>query len=527
MIRITLSVLILVASSLASAQEPLVAASYLGKESKIALQDAILLALQNNLNLQIERTRPAIASEAVELARGAYDPFLRFSHTFNHNENPVANPIQDLADPNRSIDRIDEDEWRTDGGFSGILPLGLSYSSSYNVRRLESNSVFTSLDPEWRSDWSSEIRLPLLKDLFENDASVTVKRSRIAEATSYEDFRARLRDEVRQVADAYWDLAAARAELRVEEKSRQTAQNLLEQTRVRYEVGVVSKVSVTQAEAGVAERDFRVIVAANRSENLQDVLLNLVLAPGAAGFASTKLIPNDPAYIEYNVELESAIEKALAQRAELAAAQNQVEDAEVQLSFGENQRLPSLDLLASYRFSGLSGDAKPNQTATVESGFSSSNDSFFRNDGDRSWSLGGEVSIPLPNTSARALVAQRRIELRRARTNLRRVEQSVILEVRGAVRALRSAVDGVEAAERNRLAREEALRAEQEKLRLGDSTPHDVLQFEDDLVDSERQKIAALRTYQNAITGVERNQGTLLETRGISVEDELQRGSGR
>ncbi|TDJ03068.1 MAG: TolC family protein [Deltaproteobacteria bacterium] len=251
------------------------------------------------------------------------------------------------------------------------------------------------------------------------------------------------------------------------------------------------------------------------------------MAPGAAGFASTKLIPNDPAYIEYNVELESAIEKALAQRAELAAAQNQVEDAEVQLSFGENQRLPSLDLLASYRFSGLSGDAKPNQTATVESGFSSSNDSFFRNDGDRSWSLGGEVSIPLPNTSARALVAQRRIELRRARTNLRRVEQSVILEVRGAVRALRSAVDGVEAAERNRLAREEALRAEQEKLRLGDSTPHDVLQFEDDLVDSERQKIAALRTYQNAITGVERNQGTLLETRGISVEDELQRGSGR
>ncbi len=54
-----------------------------------------------------------------------------------------------------------------------------------------------------------------------------------------------------------------------------------------------------------------------------------------------------------------------------------------------------------------------------------------------------------------------------------------------------------------------------------------MLQFEDDLVDSERQKIAALRTYQNAITGVERNQGTLLETRGISVEDELQRGNGR
>ncbi len=54
-----------------------------------------------------------------------------------------------------------------------------------------------------------------------------------------------------------------------------------------------------------------------------------------------------------------------------------------------------------------------------------------------------------------------------------------------------------------------------------------MLEFEDNLVDSERQKIDALRIYQKAITGVERNQGTLLQTRGISVGDELQRGNGR
>ena len=78
----------------------------------------------------------------------------------------------------------------------------------------------------------------------------------------------------------------------------------------------------------------------------------------------------------------------------------------------------------------------------------------------------------------------------------------------------------MEAAERRVAAQEETLRAEQEKLRLGDSTPHDVLEFEKDLVEAERQQILALQRYRNAITAVERSQSTLLETGGISVAEE-------
>ena len=137
------------------------------------------------------------------------------------------------------------------------------------------------------------------------------------------------------------------------------------------------------------------------------------------------------------------------------------------------------------------------------------------------------VEIPFPNTTARATVRKRQIELRRARTELRRTEQQITLGVRRAVRLLLSAIDAVEAAERRRLAQEETLRAEQEKLRLGDSTPHDVLEFEEDLVDAEREKIVALQAYRVAITGVERRQGTLLETRGIEVANERARGMDR
>ena len=99
----------------------------------------------------------------------------------------------------------------------------------------------------------------------------------------------------------------------------------------------------------------------------------------------------------------------------------------------------------------------------------------------------------------------------------------VILDVRVAVRNLRSAIEGLEAAERRRVAQEETLRAEQERLRLGDSTPFQVLEFEEDLTDAERQEITALKTYRNAVVEIERAQATLPAARGISIQAEIER----
>jgi HAE1 family hydrophobic/amphiphilic exporter-1 len=508
------------APSVAPAQDLPTPEAYLGQEKPLSVRDAVFLALQNNLDLQVARTEPAIAEEGVHQAEGAFNPVLFASYRFNRNETPVATGLQIGG-----AGVTKGNEWNYTGGFAGILPLGLNYASTLNQRRLDSDSSIVSLDPEWRAGWASEITLPLLKDFINNEANVTVKRSRIGRDISNEDFRRRLIDLVAQVESAYWELAAARAGQRVEQKSLHTAQDLLEQTRVRYDVGVVSKVIVTQAEAGVAEREVDAIIADNRAANAQDALLNLVLAPSASDFASTVLVPKDPAFIPYSVDLAEALEKAQSLRPELEQSRQQVKDAELQLAFAENQRLPRLDVTGSYQMDGLSGKSKGvpffGQPAVPDQGGSSSAfDHFFRKQGAHSWSFGANVEIPFPNTTARALVAQRRIELRRARTDLHRVEQQVILEVRNAVRLLRSTIDAVEAAQRRVVAQEETLRAEQEKLRLGDSTPFEVLEFEEDLVEAERQKILALQGYREGITAVERSQATMLETRGISVAEE-------
>ena len=528
MIRSTLIALLLMAPVLASAQQLPRAEDFLGRKSGLTLHDAVYLALQSNLSLRVARTRPAIAEEVVQEAKGAFDPTLSAEYGFEHRETPVATALQGDAG------LIEADQWDYKGGIFGILPFGLSYSSNLNQTRLDSDSRIVSLEPEWRSNWWNEIRLPIMKDLIYNEANVAVMRTRIARNISDEEFRRELLDLVAEVENAYWALTAERARQRVEHKSVETARDLLEQTRVRYDVGVVSKVLVVQAEAGVAEREVAEIRANNRAETAQDELLNLTLAPTAEGFASTEMVPEEPTYIEYSVNLDVALEKAMELRPELGSARGQVEDAEVQLAQAENQRLPTVDLVGSYSMNGLAGSAKdasdilPGATPPNDQGGSRDTFSdYFRGDGAKGWAAGGVVEIPFPNTTARATVRKRQIEVRRARTELRRTEQQITLGVRKAVRLLLSAIDAVEAAERRRIAQEETLRAEQEKLRLGDSTPHDVLQFEEDLVEAEREKILALQAYLVAITGVERSQGTLLEARGISVANEMRRGMDR
>lgn len=502
----------------------------LGSERSLSLQEAIDLALEHNLALQVARTEPAIAGERIGEARGAFDPRLVASSSFEHTETPFASPVQ-AAFGGSSV--IDEDIWNHGGGLTGATPLGLSYSSLYNIRRTESSSGFTALDPEWRAQWETALTLPLLKGLIHNDPRLAVRRSRLAKSISDEQFRSVLNEIIQGVENAYWELTAARSNEGVAAKSLETAQNLLEQTRVQYQVGVVSKVAVTQAEAGVAERELNLILARNRAQSAQDRLLNVIAAPNIAAFAKTRIDPQEPTFIEYTVEPEAALAKAVANRPELSAARIAVEDAELQLDHAWNQRLPQLDLRASFRTEGLSGDSKigPDPVTGVigplapgfPSGHQRAHDDWFSDDGNHSWTVGANFELPLDNETARSRYTQRKIELRRAKTSLRRTEQDLVLEVRDAIRSLQSSIDAVRAAERRKAAQAETLRAEQERLRLGDSTPFQVLEFESDFAEAEQQVIEALRSYRDAITSLERAQSTLLESRGISVQREIER----
>lgn len=495
----------------------------------LTLREAIRLALQNNLRIESARYEPLIADSRVDAAVGAYDPLIFGSYKHNHEETPVASSFLN-AIAGGPVTSVQNENWIWDGGLQGVLPAGLEYSSTFESRNLQTDSPSSTLDPEYNSTWVTLVTLPLLRDLVTNDLSIAVSRTRTDAERSLADFQTELTDLIVAVELLYWDLDAKVADTRVARKSLQTATELLEQTRVQYEVGVVSRVEVVQAEAGVAQREFDLIVAENREAKAHDDLLNAVFAPNERVFEERQIKVEKAVFRDYDVDVQVAVSKALELRPELAAARSSVEDANLQLTLAENKLLPTVDLVGRYAWTGQAGRvtdfaraADPTLPGLVDRSRSDTLDDWFSASGQNSYTIGGEFSIPFGNQTAKAVRTQRSIELRRSTTFLRRVEQQVILSVRDAVRTLRSSIEGIQAAERNRVAQAETLDAEQERLRLGDSTPFQVLQHEEDLAAAERQLITSLQAHRTAIATLDRAQGTLLDRLNISIEEELHR----
>jgi outer membrane protein TolC len=518
----------------------------------LSLQDAIAMGLENNLNLEVQRHAPLIAYEDHEIAWGSYDP--EFYGEANY---------QDVEAPNAfSINRQSTSQVKGvegEGGFRGLVPwLGASYGLSLYSSRLETNSTIESVSPALRSIVNIGVTFPLLRGLIWNEPWTRVKTTRILRESELENFRREVMDTVRDIEGSYWSLIASEEQLRVEEKSLETATALLEQTRTQYEVGVVSKVEVTEAEAGVAARQFSRIVAENAYRTTQDQLIDLVLGSNLTAESKLVIQPTDRPddYVPYDIDVDEAVRKAFAKRPELAIAQREIERQQVALKFAKNQRLPQFDLVASYGNEGLAGRENPSLSCafgatrlpecadipgvddpggpgtpdiptitfprtgvSVGRSYGDSFDNFFTQSAADQIVAGGIFSIPIPNTAGRHNVSRSELELRRATVAKRRVEQQIVLEVRKAARDLTSAQEGIEASKRRVLAAEEQLRAEKIRLEYGESTPFDVLLRESDLVGAETEKIVAYRVYRTSATDLDRFQGTILQTRNIAIDD--------
>ena len=486
---------------------------------RLSLAESIQLALQNNLDVEVQRFAPLIAGEQETEAWGAYDPEFFAEFGYSDTKEPISFILQ--GEPLSKGDSYDGF-----GGFRGLLPyLGSEYNFQFDGERSTTNLPVQSFSPEYRSSFSLSVTQPLLRGLIWNEAWTRVKTTRVRYDESLENFRRRVMDTVQEVEDAYWNLIATSEQKRVAQKSLETANALLKQTETQYEVGVVSKVEVVESEAGVAGRDFNLIVADNRYRTAQDQLINLVLGAGLTADSTLRIEPTDHPkdYVTYHIDAEQATQRAFEQRPELKIADDAIERQKLELKFAKNSRLPRLDVQFSYGNRGLTGRENPNLGGGApppqEGNFGDTLDDFLTNDSADQFTARALLTIPIPNTAARSKVSQGELALRRAIADKRRLEQNIILEIRKAVRDLQSSQEGIEAAQRAAEASAEQLRAERIRLEYGESTPFDVLLREEDFVEAESREIDAIRLYRTSVTGLSRAQGSILANRNIAIDE--------
>jgi outer membrane protein len=471
---------------------------------QLTLADAVQRAIDHNPDLAIVRLDTEVESARVGESRGAYTPL--FSTTLGRSRNVTPSTNYLLGDSG-----IDVKDWFSTTGVRQRLPWGGgTWSASWDTARTTTNSPLSSFDPNLLAGVEFAFSQPLFRDRA-IDASrqqyIVAKRNR---DSSELRFRESVVQTVATVKRTYWALKATIANVGVQQRSLELAQELARQNRIRVEAGQIPPLDLVQAEAEVAQRRENLIQARTSAGDAEDRLRRLIMDPGDASFWNRGLEPvEDPADLENMPDVDAAVANALRSRYDLARAGHDLENAATAVEFLGNQRLPDVRLETSYRGNGVGGTELLRTgtfpgiiTSTRDRGFGDALGQAFSPDYP-AWSIGVTVSYPLGRSYEQASLARAEIERRQAAQRIASLRLDAATDVRQAARQVRSTAERMDAARATASLAEQRATDEQQRFDVGLSTTFLVTQAQRDLLQAQVNVLQTTLDHQSAIVNFE------------------------
>jgi outer membrane protein TolC len=397
----------------------------------LSMQDTIALALENNLDIAIQRYLPqladasllsaqaggfargvstsvtagpssasvsssgttagtnvsaaALASNATSSAVGAsvisssgpaipvLDPVFTGGLSWAHATTPQSSAF--LTGTNSLIQRSDIANFAIQKGFLTGTTVGLGLSNT----SVTSNNPRNDFNPSTNSSLQFSLTQHLLQGF---GSAVNSRQIRIAKnnrEVSDLTFREQVETTVVAVMELYWDLVSFNDAIQVSKDALAASQQLLENNRKQVEVGTLAQIEVVRAEAEIASREQTLLVSQTRALQQETILKTALSRTGVASPAiqAAHIITTDvirvPA-VEPVVPIQDLTAQALASRPELATSRIQLANQELTIRGSKNGLLPTLDLVAGVSNGALAGS--PNPLPAVP-GSPHSNNPFF------------------------------------------------------------------------------------------------------------------------------------------------------
>jgi outer membrane protein len=547
----------------------------------LTAQDAIALALENNIDIEVSRYNPFIsawqleraeaggalpgvpggASQAGSVASGQgvagsqaaagvtapgasssagrstnatvsqigpvtqnLDPIVQETTAFAHNTAPQPDPQESQV-----VSLISGTHVYTGSFQQGLLSGGIA-SVSYSEHYLSENAPTDVLNPTVAPSVSVSIQHNFLRGFGVAANARTITVSRMNLNTTELNFKTQVAGIVSQVLNQYFALAGDYEDLRAKRSASETAQTFLRDVRRQMEIGSVAPSDAITAEAQVATNAKAVVDSETALRQQELSLKNLISRTGAADpvLADVNIVPIDSIEIPASDDLPSIsqmIQQALANRADLAAELAGEKANEVNALGTKNGILPTLQGVAVESQAGLSGTGRSvNLGGFIEQadprfkgGIGNALDQVFRRD------FATEIAAvfyqePIRNRQAQADYAIDLLQLRQTQLGNRKDLNQVEVDVRNSVVTMQQARARFEAALKNRVLQEELFEAEQKRFRLGASTPYNVAVQQRDLVNSQSAAVAALVTYNTARVALDQTLGATLERSHVSID---------
>ncbi|HVH25472.1 MAG TPA: TolC family protein [Vicinamibacterales bacterium] len=474
-------------------------------ELELTLEEAVRRAVDHNPDLAIVRLDTEIGAAQVAESRGAFVPV--FS-TVAARSSAVTPASSLLAGDRRSVS---VDDWFSSAGVRQRLPWGSgTWGVTWDTARTATDSLFSSFDPSLQSGFQVAFSQPLLKDRAMDSARHQYVIAKQNQESSELQFRESAVQTVAAVKEAYWTLKAAMANVTVQQRSLDIAQELVRQNRVRVQAGEAAPIDLVQAEAEVAQRREALIRANATAGDAEDRVRRLIMDPADETFWRVRLNPVDePVGPGLVPDVDAAVANALKSRYDLARARTDLATAATDVEYFTNQKLPDLRFETSYRGSGLGG-TQLLRTGTFPGIVSGSQRTTLGDavgqvlGGDYpAWSVGVTISYPLGQSYEEAGLVRSEIARRQAAHRVASLQLDAAESIRQAARQVQSTSERIGAARAGATFAEQRLDAEQRRYEVGLSTTFLVTQAQRDLVQAQVNLLQAMLDYQSSLVRFE------------------------
>jgi len=465
-----------------------------GETVDLSLEQATVLALQNNKDLRVERLAPVIAGTFEQIERGQFDPEL-FAGVEYGRERAV--------ETSRSTEDLFSVEAQNAAAVAGLrqrVPTGADLEATVSIDYGTSNRT-----PE---QYTGRIGLGLTQPLLRGmGASVNLVRVRQAsmdvEASLYE-LRGFTEALLADTETAYWNYVLAVEKIAIFESSLAIARRQYEETELRIEVGFLPRNEAAAARAEVALREQDLIDARSVKEAQRLRLLRLI-SPGPVGQLDARVGATSPSRIDPRsiTDLDDRLLLAEQSRPDLNEARLRMQQNRLETVVTRNGLLPRLDLFILLGKTGFAG---------------SFSDALREIDSDTyDLQAGARFSHLLGNRGAKARDLAARASSRQAAEAVAHLREIVLFDVRLAVNEVERARQQISATAVTRALQEQVLASEVERLNVGASTTLLVAQAQRDLLESRIAEVEAVVQYRLALIGLYLAEGSLLERRGVRI----------
>jgi outer membrane protein len=541
----------------------------------LSAQDVIALAIENNIDVEVQRYGPLLAREVLKRAQGGgalrsvgvdvapgpqsvnlqgvsvnssggaasttgagvssgggvtiqlgppiplLDPSFFVLANFQHSTSPFSNTV--LTGTTAFI----QDTRTYEGQYQQNWTFGLSALVTYASTNTKVNSKSFNLNPYTSGDADLLLTQNLLQGFgfAVNGRNIRVQKNNL-KVTDLK-FKQQVITTVSAVLNLYWDLVSYVEDVQAREQELKTAQQLFEDNKKQVEIGSLAEIEVTRAESQLYTAKQDLIVSQTTLTQQETVLKNALSRAGVAtsDLADVHIVPLDKIVIPEKDDItpvDDLVAAALSKRVEIAQNRINIESNQLNLAGVKNALKPTLQAFAEFTNNGLTGELPAGATggAYFAGGYGNLLAQIARRNFPN-YSAGFSLNIPIRNRAAQSDYVTSLIEIRQNELGLRKSMNQVRVDVQNAVIGLQQARARYDAAVKARGLAQQTLDGDQKKFTLGAAPVFQVVQDQRDLASAQSSEIQALANYSHARIAFDQALGTTLEVNNISLAEAL------